>query len=40
MEESYITCLILENFNYDQIFVYGSIYKSNINKKSNINILL
>lgn len=40
MEESYIIYLILENFNYDKIFIDGNIYKFNTGKKSNINILL
>lgn len=40
MEENYIICLILENFNYDKIFINSSIYKFYIDKKSIINILL
>lgn len=40
MEENYIICLILESFNYGKIFTNSYVYWVNINKKSNINILL
>lgn len=40
MAENYTIYLILGNFNYDKIFIDGSIYWYNINKKSNVNILL
>lgn len=40
MEENYIIYLILENFNYDKIFVNSGLYKFNIDKKSNVNVLL
>lgn len=40
MGESYIIYLILENFNYDKIFVNSNVYQFNISKKSDINILL